>query len=51
MSLVSLFNPEPAATVGRYVLRLSRFGECAMHAVARGVKSAVAAGSGLNNRN
>jgi hypothetical protein len=42
------FNPEPAATVDRHMVRLSSFGEGYIQPVTKVVTFAVAAGSGLN---
>jgi hypothetical protein len=42
------FNTEPAATADRQFEEPSPIGECWKKRVMRGVKSAVAAGSGLN---
>jgi hypothetical protein len=42
------FNPEPAATADRPFKKTCRICRCENNKVMKGVKSAVAAGSGLN---
>ncbi len=44
----NLFNPEPAATAVGRAVKVSSLGEFCILAVMKVVKSAVAAGSGLN---